>query len=386
MDPTDDLCRIRDTLTEPPLDVPDLPMPYTTSVIPVSMNITTGTSAPPVYVDVNRYTVLQRLKDSFQGPAFSTAKKATNLYESLGNSIFLNRAGVKLANTDAIYHLVGDWVRFDHQTDDRSFSFCDIAAGPGGFTKYIQWRLKRAVGYGMTLKHKTLDWDPQYLDTSRFDAVYGPDKTGDLYVHWEFFINHVLERHPEGVDLVTGDGGFDIEEGGNYDEQEFLSSRLLLVQSLVGISCCREGGNFMVKVFDTVTAISAQTIFALALCFEEVTVFKPISSRPANAERYVVCKRRRSTIEVAPCLAILRIAAQSYKGNEMVTGLFLEDLPDDFVSWLTEQNEDSIDRQETTAKRIIAHMNGEGEPLSPRDITKCFLMWNIPDNPVRRKR
>ncbi len=59
-----------------------------------------------------------------------------------------------------------------------------------------------------------------------------------------------------------------------------------MTQSLVGIGCTHIGGNFVLKVFDTVTKLSAHVLFVLAQCFDELIMFKPASSRPANAERY----------------------------------------------------------------------------------------------------
>src|SRR5205085_11847172 len=126
---------------------------------------------------------------------------------------------------------------------------------------------------------------------------------GDLYTSWQDFIQFTLQREPEGVDLVMADGGFELESA--YHRQEFLSSRLLLIQAIIGIACTREGGNFLLKVFDTVTLLSAQIIYALATAFKRITIFKPVSSRPANAERYLIGQDRKSSIQVAHILTLL---------------------------------------------------------------------------------
>lgn len=48
------------------------------------------------------------------------------------------------------------------------------------------------------------------------------------------------------------------------------------------------GGNFVCKVFDMFTPFSVGLFYLLYRCFEEVCLFKPITSRPANSERLLL--------------------------------------------------------------------------------------------------
>ena len=43
----------------------------------------------------------------------------------------------------------------------------------------------------------------------------------------------------------------------------------------------------MCKVFDMFTPFSVGLFYLLYRCFEKVCLFKPVTSRPANSERYV---------------------------------------------------------------------------------------------------
>lgn len=114
---------------------------------------------------------------------------------------------------------------------------------------------------------------------------------------------------------------------GQENLQEILSKQLLLCQILTALSvvrtgdrafsfspvsmevlsylflccCCRshrplhvyfvlcmfEGGHFVCKTFDLFTPFSVGLIYLLYLCFERVSLFKPVTSRPANSERCV---------------------------------------------------------------------------------------------------
>lgn len=391
MDPSATLCLTYDTLELlPPLITPSIEDGWYVQNIqfPVTASFTLDSiqaAPPPVFGDANRYQILQRVKDAFDVKGFIEARDAMNPFEQIGRSIFINRAAVKLANIDAVHHVTGKTFTFKEKQLSDAFTFCDVAAGPGGFTQYMQYRFPNAKGYGMTLRSEKLDWSTKFLDMGRFTPFYGPDNTGDLYVNWESFIQFLLGQQPKGVDLVTADGGFDLEDTRDktlLHRQEYLSSRLLLTQALVGIGCTKIGGDFVVKVFDTVTNISAHVLFILAQCFEKILVFKPVTSRPANAERYVICRNRR--VEVQSYYQLLAEAAHTYEENLYVTELFKDQLPDNFVQWLTTINNDSINRQLVAAQNILQYLQGKNPEIPEYNIQKFLTIWNLPDTPPDR--
>lgn len=405
MDPSAAICILYDSLKETPPSVPlitdnnvvfgvqgdeyDNWYSETDEVLltPNYQQVSIDSAPPPRYSDPKRYGVLQTVKDAFEAEGFIQARDATNPFELIGRSIFINRAAVKLANIDAVHHVTNEMFTFDRKQSDSPFTFCDVAAGPGGFTQYLQYRYPLSTGYGMTLRHEKLDWSTRFLDMSRFTPFYGTDNTGNLYTNWDQFINYVHSRQPEGVDLVTADGGFDLEDDMDktlLHRQEFLSSRLLLTQALIGIRCTKIGGNFVVKVFDTVTDLSAQIIFALAQCFDQITIFKPVSSRPANAERYVICISRKP--QTTHYFNLLANAARSYTDTLYLDNLFLEPLPNRYHQWLTQLNIESVDRQLHAAQNILLFLRGSQPTIPQYDIDKFLIIWNLPDTPPRPKR
>lgn len=48
------------------------------------------------------------------------------------------------------------------------------------------------------------------------------------------------------------------------------------------------GGHFLCKTFDLFTPFSIGLVYLLYCCFERVSIFKPVTSRPANSERWEV--------------------------------------------------------------------------------------------------
>ncbi len=117
----------------------------------------------------------------------------------------------------------------------------------------------------------------------------------------------------------------------------------------------------------------------MSLCFDELIMFKPLSSRPANSERYLLCKGRKNTLDIQPYIEVLRKVANSYSSDFMVSS-FINNLPENYTSWLTNTNNESVERQTTTGNNILKVVANEKININSYDIHKCFIYWNIPDN------
>ncbi len=342
------------------------------------------------YTNVAQYRRLQKKKDAlckYSRDDLSSARAASNAFEEIGNSIFCSRAAIKLANCDIYYNLTGQKYNFLNKTSNGPFSFCDIAAGPGSFTQYIQWRRTDAQGFGMTLKDvKGLDWDLSKIDTSRFIPVYGEDETGDLYINWHILVSKVHDDYPDGVDLVTGDGGFDIESTKDYQHEEFLNLRLFSVQLLTSIAILTAGGNACIKLFDSVTTMMSQLLFIASLAFEKIVLFKPLSSRPANSERYLICLNKIDNQKRIQSLIDLLTEVNESYDNRAVINIFANQLPDDFVIWLRKNNDIFLERQELAVDQFLQNLEllKKGKELVKEsdkyDIYKILIYLTLPEN------
>jgi 23S rRNA U2552 (ribose-2'-O)-methylase RlmE/FtsJ len=89
------------------------------------------------------------------------------------------------------------------------------------------------------------------------------------------------------ADLITADGGF-IWKDENFQEQE--AYRLVLGEIITGLRAQADGGSFIIKLFEMYTDITIKMISILSSVYKEVYVTKPLTSRPSNSERYIVCK------------------------------------------------------------------------------------------------
>lgn len=241
---------------------------------------------------------------------FAQARSHCNPYESLGDSysglnrhLFVNRSAIKLANMNAILDGVIFSGEADQQSDDP-FLFCDLCAAPGGFSEYLLKALSeaRTIGFGMSLMGRNehgcgTEWKYQHKNTpnSQYVSSSGSDGTGDIY-NWE----NVLALHREIAGYLVGgrvpyelmhlvvcDGGMDAQR--DSECQELLSTKLVVCQVAAALTLLRKGGVLLIKLFGFQTASIRLMMQDLAERFNhQVVCLKPISSRPASAERYVV--------------------------------------------------------------------------------------------------
>ena len=96
----------------------------------------------------------------------------------------------------------------------------------------------------------------------------------------------------EGYPLITADGAFDVSE--NYENQEEATYELLFNEISIALSSQKQGGTFIIKIFDFLNTKTWNLIIWLRNCYDEVYICKPPSSRPVNSERYCVCKGFRN--------------------------------------------------------------------------------------------
>ncbi|KOB77085.1 S-adenosyl-L-methionine-dependent methyltransferase ftsjd2 [Operophtera brumata] len=215
--------------------------------------------------------------DSLDDKDLRHARFRSNPYETIGAVVFLNRAAVKMANIDAVFDF-----QFSHPkrptgedaVDKKDILyFADVCAGPGGFSEYILYR------FGFTLKgpndFKLSDFYAGTAET--FNPYYGVKEDGNVF-------------DPANLTSLK-EHGFSVE--GQENLQEVLSKQLYLCQCLAALMLVRTGGHFVVKLFDVFTPFSVGLIYIMYRCFDKVCIHKPVTSRPANSERYLICFWKR---------------------------------------------------------------------------------------------
>ena len=400
------------------------------NIITINQNMTIESLFDENLVDKKLFIELDKIKKSYgeyrqstdTSRIFSQARKLTNPFENLGFSVFMDRAGVKMANCDAVFDLTDSQTTLRLMRQGGKFIFVTLAEAPGAFVQYIQWRRPTSFGYGMSLATPgEIQWSKKNINMERFSIQNGPDNTGNLYTNTDWLIEDIMEKEGDNVVFVAADGGFDVSKGNKFHLQEHLSNRLIMMEIYGAIGLLRAGGNFCCKVFDTVMPMMRDLIFCCSLLFREVWLFKPISSRPANSERYMICKGfllkykidklSKDAIDVTDTevmniidktkianrikiLTLLKNVNQLYETKDVLQ--IFDKIPKKFIKWLKQQNNQSFRRQIDVGKKIIEYLSfseelGPSEEASEKidivsyNLSKAFLLWRIPDNKVQDK-
>jgi 23S rRNA U2552 (ribose-2'-O)-methylase RlmE/FtsJ len=258
--------------------------------------------------DVEIYNITKKYKDEIDNitnpKIWDFSKKLSNDFELIHFNNKGKNHNLGIANYDPIsrsyfkmWEMVTDLNLIDFQSKTNNI-IC-LAEGPGGFVECIcNMRKNYSVNYNdnivcMTLKsYKNIvpGWEKStkiFRENKGLKIFYGKDDTGDLYKS-ENIISLQSYTKNKKANLVTADGGFDFST--DYNQQEQLSLRLLFVESVSALACLNIDGHFILKIFDIHTTLTVKLIYFLTRFFKNVYITKPFTSRPANSEKYLVCK------------------------------------------------------------------------------------------------
>lgn len=158
-----------------------------------------------------------------------------------------------------------------------------ICEAPGGFIDCvgdIRKKKNKHFDYLTTSIRKGIIYS-QYIDTER---IFYSDIT--LLENIDYMIEKSRNKFPNGVDLVTGDGGFNVKY---FHAQEIISSKLIFSEIILALSIQKHGGTFILKVFDMFTHNTNMFYLLLCSCYSYVKIIKPRASRYSNSERYLIC-------------------------------------------------------------------------------------------------
>lgn len=198
-----------------------------------------------------------------------------------------------------LWEIIVDFNFFHSFKQGSTFTSVHLCEGPGGFIEAIQdftermsmeWKWK-ALTLKPDKKDRNLpDFDSKISDNMNDNICYGHDGTGNIYNTSN--IKHLQAEvfssvNSNGVMLVTADGGFDVSEDPSM--QESASAKIIFAQILSAFHVQAIGGCFIIKIFDTMLPITIDMIHILRMHYTMVTVCKPLTSRPCNSEKYIIC-------------------------------------------------------------------------------------------------
>ncbi len=260
-------------------------------------------------------------------------------------------------------------------TNKNKIKIAHIAEGPGGFMEAIIKFRKKYINeihnipnikddiYGITLKSTDKEI-PGWKKATNFlrknnniTITYGEDGTGDIYKtkNIKFFQNRVGYN---SVDIITADGGFDFSI--DFNRQEFLAQRLIFCEIITAISVQKVGGCFICKFFDTYSILTIKFIYLLQCLYKDVHITKPLTSRPANSEKYIVACQFKG-IDTTALQGMYEIVEQwghIDKSDNQIIDIFEENPPEEFIMEMEKYNTLSTQEQiEYITKTLIQVKN-----------------------------
>ena len=239
-----------------------------------------------------------KITDYYNNKSWDRYKKLSNEYEMIfttpNTGSNLSRYTPVSRSFFKMWEMLYDF-RKELDFDGRGLKVCMLCEGPGGFAEaLIKYRLDAGYlkdeYYGISLKsdnNKNIpDWKVNNKYLNKININYGSDGTGNMYnmCNIAHFSNHVGKA---SVDFITADGGFDFSS--DFNNQEEMSMQLIFSEILTALLIQKQGGSFILKIYDIFSENSLKIVHLLKKFYKKIYFVKPLTSRPANSEKYLIC-------------------------------------------------------------------------------------------------
>jgi cap1 methyltransferase len=213
-------------------------------------------------------------------------KKRKN--DSISSHIPISRSYFKMWE---IFH---NYDFFKYFSNKNNIVFAHLAEGPGGFMeatynyrKNIMNNCNSDLYYCITLK-PTNEYIP---DFNKLKKIFGENNNikinyGNLYLINDVR-NYITNFDKHKANIVTADGGFDYSN--DFNGQEINSCQIIYSECIIALNILSKNGSFICKVFDLFSITMVQLMYIMYESFEQIFIYKPDTSRPANSEKYIVC-------------------------------------------------------------------------------------------------
>ncbi len=199
---------------------------------------------------------------------------------------------------------------------------------------------------------------------------------------------------PSGATIYTSDAGIDVSS--DYGRQEEMTALLNFGQILCGILSLAPGGNLVTKQYTFFTPLNRSLICIVASLFDTVDIVKPLTSRPANSEIYLVAKGFRG-IDKRLAASLLNELASLQQRADDASGVSNVCLVDEVILRLVDEALLRVARQLYDRQQVLflaeavalyekykGNLNGLARVLHP-EARRLQDIW-LADNPVVRLR
>jgi 23S rRNA U2552 (ribose-2'-O)-methylase RlmE/FtsJ len=266
-----------------------------------------------------------------------------------------------------------------------------LAEGPGGFIEaLIHYRNTNLNGNlnnekdiynGITLIDDKNENIPGWKKSRDFLTIHknvhiikGADNTGNILNINNFY--YCYRSYKNSMDFITADGGFDYSS--NFNKQEILSINLIFAQVIYAIALQKQGGHFILKIFDIFTQATIDILYILSSLYEKCYIIKPNTSRNANSEKYIVCKvfKASDTTELINKL----VTFFNFSNTKTITRILNINIPYLYINKLEDINailgQQQLENILYTLHLLDNNKSDKLELIKKNNIQKC-IQWCI---------
>lgn len=263
------------------------------------------------------------ISEHYKSKKWDRFKKLSNEYEliyttsssfpSVSSYPAISRSYFKL------WEILADFEEVFKFKTRRNLNALFLAEGPGGFLEAFScYRPPELFAsdkvYGVTLisPDKNIPYwkiPPDILKRGNVSLLNGADGTGSLY-NTENIIQFKNNLGGSCADLITSDGGFDFSM--DFNNQEEISMYLIASEIFATIALQGPRGTCIIKIYDIHSLRTIKLMWILSKHYEQFYIIKPLSSRPANSEKYIVCHGFKGIIHSQYTLLEKLVSSQDY--------------------------------------------------------------------------
>ena len=235
--------------------------------------------------------IARNLINNVNPESWNKIRKLTNIYEDPGSSFNLrdNSPLKKFVISRAFYKLWEILEAIKVPMISETFHICDA---PGGFVQAAVYYTKNRcdVYHTMSLKNNSYDvpsYNIKFLKKiSNKINILDVSEDNDI-TDIQTILKTVKLLRGNRIGFITADGGINDVD---YNNKETSHIKLISCQILLSLLVLQDNGVFILKVFDTFSEDTMMIVSLLVSVFDTVSISKPVTSRPTNSEKYILCE------------------------------------------------------------------------------------------------
>ena len=279
----------------------------------------------------------------------------------MGNSIFMDRFGLELANLDAVFNVTNSKFGFlgsilpQKIYDGQSFVFACLGGTPGGFVQYLQYRLTRCQGFGIS-KNEYNRNGIEFNGLNTFTVLDGTnDRSGDIFENLSNMYDRIHKYNINGLDLIVANP---VTESKNY-------FKYLISQTLLGLKLLSKKGRFVIKIPESMSERILEFMYIFQNAFKEFYIFNPFASG-FDSSRYLIGKHIKDASKSISAFENIISKYKKIKKGHGISSL-MKDVNSQFKKYVMTQN-DLIDKFELDYNQENYNLN------------RLYYYWDVPSH------